>query len=58
MELHGEGDQDQVSIRSLPMVAQVTQATSLAYSSEEGVQQYAPHTCSVLRDTNLRLTWH
>lgn len=51
MKLHGAGDQDQVSVRSFPLVAKVTEATSLAYSSK-GVQQPVPHKYSVLRDTN------
>ena len=48
MELHGEGDQDQVSVRSLPMVAEVSGATSLAYAGGERVQQHASHKYSVL----------
>ena len=48
MELHGEGDQDQVSVRSRPMVAEVSGATSLAYAGGERVQQHASHKYSVL----------
>ncbi|XP_028382220.1 protein FAM71A-like [Phyllostomus discolor] len=48
MELHGEGDQDQVSVRSLPMVAEVSGATSLAHAGGEGVQQHASRKYSVL----------
>ncbi|XP_077923825.1 Golgi-associated RAB2 interactor protein 6-like isoform X4 [Halichoerus grypus] len=43
MELHGEGDQDQVNIRSLFMVADVSGATSLAYTGVERNRQYASY---------------
>nr|XP_008508373.1 PREDICTED: protein FAM71C-like isoform X1 [Equus przewalskii] len=50
VELHGEGDEDQVSIRSLPMVAEVSGATSLAYAGGEEIQQRASHTYCELRN--------
>lgn len=52
MELHREGDQDRLSIQSLPMVADVSAATcSVAYTGGEGVQQHGSHTRCVLRNT-------
>ncbi|XP_004423090.1 PREDICTED: protein FAM71C-like [Ceratotherium simum simum] len=50
MELHGGGGQDQVSIRSLPMVAEESGATSLAYAGGEEIQQRASHTYCILRN--------
>ncbi|GAB5566523.1 protein FAM71A [Prionailurus iriomotensis] len=51
MELHREGDQDRLSIQSLPMVADVSPATSVAYTGGEGVQQHGSHIHCVLRNT-------
>lgn len=51
MELHGEGGQDLLSIRSLSIVAEVSGAASLAYADGEGVQQPASCKYSMLRDT-------
>lgn len=50
MELHGEGDQDQVSIRSLPTFADVSGSTSLAYAGGEGIQHHSSHTHCLLRN--------
>ena len=46
----------EVSIRSLPLVAEVSGTTSLAYARGEGVQQHASRKYSVLRDTVSFLT--
>lgn len=51
MELHGEGGQDLLNMRSLSTVAEVSGATSLAYADGEGVQQPASCKYSMLRDT-------
>lgn len=56
MDFHGEGAQDQVSIRSLHVVTEVSGATSLAYAGGEGVQQYASWDNLVLKDTLSFLT--
>lgn len=55
MELH-EGVQDQVSIRSLHVVTEVSGITSLAYTGGEGVQQDASQSYPVLKDTPSFLT--
>ncbi|XP_072809135.1 Golgi-associated RAB2 interactor protein 6-like [Vicugna pacos] len=44
VEFCGDVDQDQVSVRSLPMVAEPSEDTSLAYAGGEGIQQHASHT--------------
>nr|XP_010952274.1 PREDICTED: protein FAM71C [Camelus bactrianus] len=44
MEFYGDGDQDQVSVRSLPMAAELSEDTSLAYAGGEGIQHHASHT--------------
>ncbi|KAM8936536.1 Golgi-associated RAB2 interactor protein 6-like [Lycaon pictus] len=51
MELRGQGDQDQDSIKSLPTVTNVSGVTSHAYSGGEGIRQLASHTYSVCRNT-------
>ncbi|CAK6443139.1 unnamed protein product [Pipistrellus nathusii] len=56
VDFHGEGAQDQVSIRSLHVVTEVSGATSLAYAGGEGVQQYASWDNLVLKDTLSFLT--
>ncbi|XP_036154859.1 protein FAM71C-like [Myotis myotis] len=56
MEFHREGAQDQVSIRSLHMVTELSGATSLAYAGGEGVQQYSSWDNLVLKDTLSFLT--
>lgn len=50
MERHGEGDHDQVSIRSLPTVTEVSGATSSAYAGGKGIQPPASYKYSVLRN--------
>lgn len=55
MEPH-EGVQDQVSIRSLHVVTEVSGITSLAYTGGEGVQQDASQNDLVLKDTPSFLT--
>ncbi|XP_036107443.1 protein FAM71C-like [Molossus molossus] len=55
MELH-EGVQDQVSIRSLHVVTEVSGITSLAYTGGEGIQQDASQNYPVLKDTPSFLT--
>ncbi|XP_062067430.1 Golgi-associated RAB2 interactor protein 4 [Lepus europaeus] len=47
-EFQGKGDQDQVSIRSLHMVSEVSGATSAAYAGGEGIQQDSHKPAAVL----------
>lgn len=51
MELHGDGGQDLLNVRSLSTVTEVSEATSFAYADGEGVQQPASCKYSMRRDT-------
>lgn len=50
MEVSGEVQQDEVSIRSLPMDTEVSEATSPAHAAGDGVQTIVSGTKSMLRD--------
>lgn len=50
MELHGEGGQDQISIRSLTVFTKGSEATSPACDGGKGIQHYASHTYCILRN--------